>query len=1418
MEQLSRNCQIDAFNGITDILRTDAKCITKMFCGTGKSRVIREVVLNQKKDISIIVFPSLALIRQYTNDYLQTIQARKLHKILNISSEILDDFTSTTDPLEIRKFLKLKKQKIICITYQSLETLISNLGNTIIGLACFDEAHRTTSDGVKELIYNSEKYEKQVFFTATPINQNGITMFERDDVKVGDCGKLASEYTYLQGLRDGILSLFELRVDLYTEDTIEHMYESIARAILASGNQRVLTFHADTSENSSSDTSVLRFVDEKLFKKVYRNICEKEFPELLGKIKKITFIPITAETKNKDEILEKFDKCGDNEIYIVSSCRTIGEGVDTKKANMCVFVDPKSSINAIIQNIGRICRKVGHEENPATILIPVCINIDKYRECGEDYDKMDGVLREQLNDSENGDFNAVMNVCVALKQEDPELFELCLKYPSQFTDSERMHSLHSQRCDLGDEVDYCDIDEMIENGEPVEIYTSSIEEPIISHNMEESDESDECEDDIKRFYMISGDDDDDEEPTYYEIVSKDEKKREKLDAPTSKNRPCLNMHRNDEIKLLWRISSSEMNGKFGSAVIDCCVEKLDTVELWKEKCQDMCDFIDENGRTPNKRSKNPDEKKLGNWVTRQKMIYDPKGAEFSKERIKILEIWEIWTGILTDEKYRKFLIFDLVENWKNKHTEMCDFINSYDKRPSSTSKDIFEKFLGLWILRQIKNYDMKGSKFSKYIMKNLRIFQIWKETIEDEKYSKYLVLNPIQDWKNKHKEMCDFISKENKLPLQKSKEQIEKKLARWICNQKYNYNSKGTEFSKCIMKNAQIFQIWKETIEDEKYSKYLVLDFFEDWKNKHKEMCDFISKENKCPLQKSKEHIEKKLATWISTQKYNYNSKGTEFSKCIMKNSQIFQIWKETIEDEKYSKYLVLDSVEDWKNKHKEMCDFIEKNNKLPSSSSKKIIEKTLGLWIGTQKQTYDPEGIDFSKYIMKNAQIFQIWKETIEDEKYSKYLVLDSVEDWKNKYKAMCEFIDSKCKAPSNGSKEPIEKKLGIWVTRQKMIYDPKGTECSKNIMKNPKIWKIWSETLINEKYTDLLVIDRIQDWKNNHKKMCEFIDTNNKRPSHHSKNPEEKKLGNWIGHQKKNYNSKGVEFSKNIMKTPEIFKIWQDTLSDPKYKDFLNKSTDDKSSKIDSQKDSVASEEPSEVSEPEEPESPPSSPKKKIVMKTHKYTPSSQSESTAPKKAVVDSDYKLISRAWSIQNSKTTHQKLLEDPTEWYNYHDARDISFQGYTDQSQIPRNRVISYLEKKRKHRIPKILDLGCGRNNIEHHFTHINPNSKFTIIGYDHVAEQGVNSRVGNISDLSEQEPDETTDICIYSQSLMGSDKINYLDEGYRILRYNGEFVIADHIDIFNDVKEKLVGLGCNIIKEEQDSNESKWFLLIAQKV
>jgi hypothetical protein len=215
--------------------------------------------------------------------------------------------------------------------------------------------------------------------------------------------------------------------------------------------------------------------------------------------------------------------------------------------------------------------------------------------------------------------------------------------------------------------------------------------------------------------------------------------------------------------------------------------------------------------------------------------------------------------------------------------------------------------------------------------------------------------------------------------------------------------------------------------------------------------------------------------------------------------------------------------------------------------------------------------------------------------------------------------------------------------------------------------------------------------------------------------------------------------------------------------------------------------------------------------------------------KRVITDSPYKLTGRAWSSQKSTTTHEKLQSNPAEWHAYHAARDISFQGYTDQSQIPRNRIIAHLADKRKHRL-RILDLGCGRNNIAQHYADADKDHKFTIQGYDHVVEEGSTARAGNIANLAAQEEDESADICIYSQSLMGSDWREYLTEGHRMLRYNGEFIISEHIKMLDDVRAELGRLGCKIESEAADASAeaveasdaddkvAKWFVLVARKV
>ncbi len=48
------------------------------------------------------------------------------------------------------------------------------------------------------------------------------------------------------------------------------------------------------------------------------------------------------------------------------------------------------------------------------------------------------------------------------------------------------------------------------------------------------------------------------------------------------------------------------------------------------------------------------------------------------------------------------------------------------------------------------------------------------------------------------------------------------------------------------------------------------------------------------------------------------------------------------------------------------------------------------------------------------------------------------------------------------------------------------------------------------------------------------------------------------------------------------------------------------------------------------------------------------------------------------ALQQSSTTDHMFDKEPDLWVNYHDARDVSFQGYDNQEEIPINKIIEYL--------------------------------------------------------------------------------------------------------------------------------------------
>ena len=184
--------------------------------------------------------------------------------------------------------------------------------------------------------------------------------------------------------------------------------------------------------------------------------------------------------------------------------------------------------------------------------------------------------------------------------------------------------------------------------------------------------------------------------------------------------------------------------------------------------------------------------------------------------------------------------------------------------------------------------------------------------------------------------------------------------------------------------------------------------------------------------------------------------------------------------------------------------------------------------------------------------------------------------------------------------------------------------------------------------------------------------------------------------------------------------------------------------------------------------------------------------------------SEYQELTKKMSIQNSNTTNRMFDECPDLWHKYHDNRDFSFKGYDKQEEIPVNKIITYLEKKKTKRL-KILDLGCGRNLIKQHFK---SNKKFNIIGYDYVSHNG--SIKCDISKLPEE--NESVDVCIFSQSLMGSNWKEYIDESLRVLRYNGEIIISESIERYDLIRSYIDKLGCHV-KKSKNKETDRWFYL-----
>jgi hypothetical protein len=286
-------------------------------------------------------------------------------------------------------------------------------------------------------------------------------------------------------------------------------------------------------------------------------------------------------------------------------------------------------------------------------------------------------------------------------------------------------------------------------------------------------------------------------------------------------------------------------------------------------------------------------------------------------------------------------------------------IKNHKKLPNHTNKDKNTRYLAGWISLQKENF-----KINKQIMTNKNIRKIWEEFVN--KYKE--VFKTTKDiWKYNFNRLIEYINIHNILPTSSNEDENIKYLGLWVRNQTKCYDKK-----QFIMKNEEIRTLWEDFL-NMKGIKLLFLNNEEMWNYNKTKVEEYIQEHNKLPAQTDKIQDIAVLGNWIQSQKQNYKNKTK-----IMINENIRKLWEDFV---KQYKIYFMSNEEIWMQQLEKVKKYIDENDKRPSSTDKNKDIKRLGKWINTQNNNY------IKKYqIMKNQEIYDKWKEFINDEKYKVY------------------------------------------------------------------------------------------------------------------------------------------------------------------------------------------------------------------------------------------------------------------------------------------------------------------------------------------------------------------------------------------------------------------------------------------------
>jgi predicted helicase len=423
------------------------QCI--MACGTGKTRVALRVAEKLGAQLTLIAVPSIALIaqviREWRDNYNGSLSILAVCSDYTTSAEGEDQVrmtatelreatgvTVTTVATDVTAFMCQNGNRVVISTYQSSEVVATaqrRAQTPAFDFAIADEAHRTAGNlnGSFATIVRGDAIiaRKRLFMTATPrifAAQRGadrgfetVQVSSMDDIEL--YGPVFHRLGFMEAVERGLLADWKAVITVVYVDEVtkmireqQHvkigknrvtardlaMHITLNKAVIAHRLRKIITFNSRVSKANEFS--------------INHNIVNLMLPKKM-KIKKQWIKHVSAYQPSNERltITNEFASLGPEWVAVLTNAQCLTEGVDIPSVDAVMFCEPKHSVTAIVQAVGR-CMRISPSKTLGLIVIPVFLDRGNVRHT-HDQQVWDDAL-------ETTEFRTMRNVLIALRTND----------------------------------------------------------------------------------------------------------------------------------------------------------------------------------------------------------------------------------------------------------------------------------------------------------------------------------------------------------------------------------------------------------------------------------------------------------------------------------------------------------------------------------------------------------------------------------------------------------------------------------------------------------------------------------------------------------------------------------------------------------------------------------------------------------------------------------------------------------------------------------------------------------------------------------------------------------------------------------------------------------------------------------------